>query len=324
MNRDVWVLTDSRVGNSVQALAIAEGLGVNYEIKEIQYNALSNLPNALFFGSLIHVKKEIRHRLISDIPPKIVISSGRRCAGVARYLKNKYPNAKFIQVLKPEIDINVFDLLVLPEHDRIDIPKDTQCKVIQTLGSMNNIAERIADYTKNFGEKYPNMDGFIGVLIGGNSKNYKYTESDAKEFCKNLKRIAGDSKLFITFSRRTPEFMKDLILSSFKKPHRIYDPEIDTNPINNPYIGILKYARYLIITADSVSMCSEAASSGKPLYIYSPKNFKPRKHNELISKLFESKIAMKLDNSVDNLEEYKYTKLNEAEKVVEYVKEHLM
>lgn len=324
MNKDIWVLTDYRIGNSVQALAIAEGLGINYEIKKLEYNFLANLPSFLIPEGLFHLQKNARPGLDCNQAPKIIISSGRRCASIAKFLKNKYPDVRLIQVLKPETSLDDFDLLILPKHDRIDLPKDFKCKIIRTLGSLNNIDERIKDYSGKFNAKYPDMKDFIGVLVGGNSKNYKYSQDDAKELCQNLERIhsKNDMPLFITFSRRTPEFLKDMINEKFHKPNRIFDPAIDADPNNNPYIGMLKYAKYLIITSDSVSMCSEAASSGKPLYIYSPANFKSRKHNKLLEELYSHNIARPLDSTINQLEEYEYARLDDLSKVVEYIKEH--
>ena len=36
---------------------------------------------------------------------------------------------------------------------------------------------------------------------------------------------------------------------------------------DNPYLGMLALAEHLVVTEDSVSMVSEAASTGKPVYV---------------------------------------------------------
>ncbi len=88
----------------------------------------------------------------------------------------------------------------------------------------------------------------------------------------------------------------------------------------NPYIAMLAKAKYIISTADSISMCSEAASSGKPLYIFCPSNFNSSKHKIFVKKLVELKIARMFDKSVTKLEEYSYPPLDEAGRVAEIIK----
>ena len=45
-------------------------------------------------------------------------------------------------------------------------------------------------------------------------------------------------------------------------PHYLWDGEGE-----NPYFGLLGLADFLVVTCDSVNMVSEAASTGKPVYV---------------------------------------------------------
>ncbi|AAY62021.1 RPE5 domain protein [Rickettsia felis str. Pedreira] len=164
---------------------------------------------------------------------------------------------------------------------------------------------------------------------------------------------------FISFSRRTPQAVKSIIKNNMPSSTIIYDPNEDTgytvdtskvgsqisgepaeriiirehrrvpkfdvpnlevSTVYNPYIAMLANAKYIISTADSISMCSEVASSGKPLYIFCPSNFNSSKHKIFIKQLVEQKIAKTFDESVTMLEEYSYKPLNEAERVAEIIK----
>jgi len=40
----------------------------------------------------------------------------------------------------------------------------------------------------------------------------------------------------------------------------------------NPYFGILGLSEYLVVTADSVNMATEATASGKPVYVWPVKS----------------------------------------------------
>lgn len=318
-SNNIWVLTDFRIGNSVQAIALADSLGEKYEIKKLEYNFFAKLPNFLLGKTIVHIKN--KNILDTKAPPKMIISSGRRCAKVAEYMKSLYPDTKLIQIMRPDTNPEIFDHIILPQHDVFDANDKVKSRVIRTIGSLNNIKERVKKY-KALPRKYASMKSFIGVLIGGNTKEYSFSEKDAEELCKSIENavLYNDIPAFITFSRRTPEFMKKMFEKTFKWPNIIYDPTIETNPENNPYIGILKYADYVVMTCDSVSMCSEVVSSGKPAYIYCPSGFESKKHKYLLQQLIDIEIAKPFSIATGKLEKYKYKPLDEIAKVAKQVK----
>ena len=167
------------------------------------------------------------------------------------------------------------------------------------------------------------MYHFIGVLIGGNTKEYQFTEKDARELSMIIEKMVAYTKTpaYITFSRRTPDSVKKIFTEKFLAPNVIYDPTVSDK--ENPFLGILKYSKFLIITCDSVSMCSEAASTGHPLYIYTPEEFASKKHKYFTQQLIDLGIARALAVNTPPLEEYSYVPLNEVEKVTKMVKELL-
>jgi mitochondrial fission protein ELM1 len=67
----------------------------------------------------------------------------------------------------------------------------------------------------------------------------------------------------MTFSRRTPEPAKALLAARLRHlPGIIWD---GTGP--NPYFAFLAAADYILVTEDSTNMATEAASTGKPVFI---------------------------------------------------------
>lgn len=317
---NIWVLTDNRTGNSVQAVAVAEELGERFEIKYLEYNIFAKLPNFLLGGSKISLTKKSNESLVTDYPPELVISAGRRTAGIATYLKKKYPKVKLVQIMKPCIKSSLFDMIVLPQHDKLN---DNNAHILRTIGALNNISHKLSKNQDDFTNIYPKMTKFIGVLIGGNTKEYKFSYKDADNLGVILENIVAysDLPLFITFSRRTPDVIKNLFREKFQGKHVIFDPSLENANPYNPYLGILQKAKYLVITGDSISMCSEAASSGKPLYIYIPENFTSKKHKYFTQQLIDLGIARSLTFDSASLEEYKYLPLNEVAKVSKAIKE---
>ncbi len=326
-SEDIWVLTDFRTGNAVQAISLAEALGTGYVTKRMEYNILAKLPNILLGNNCAHLKHDSRKQLVTDHPPKLIISSGRRTALVAAYLKKKYPGTKLVQIMRPNINIDIFDALILPQHDAFNISPNSSCKLIRTIGALNNIEDRMEKYQDDILNKYPSMKSFIGVLIGGDTKDYKFSIKDSKELAiavENAISYNGGIPAFISFSRRTPKHVKDIFNKIFSWPNILYDPTTESNQANNPYIGILKFAKFLILTCDSVSMCSEAASTGKPVYIYCPPKFNSKKHKYLIQQLIDLNIARNLTASTGIIEEYEYTTLKEVSKIAEYIHDKIL
>ncbi|WP_341791479.1 mitochondrial fission ELM1 family protein [Rickettsia endosymbiont of Gonocerus acuteangulatus] len=192
--------------------------------------------------------------------------------------------------------------------------------IIPINGAINNITQKFAAANLELQKYYPELKEFIAVIIGGNNKKFNFIEKEAIHFSSLLKRIYDNQKtpFFISFSRRTPDTVKSIIKNNIPASTIIYDPTTDTR--FNPYIAMLSRAKYIISTADSISMCSEAASSGKPLYIFCPSNFNSPKHKIFVKKLVELKIAKMFDESVTKLEEYSYPPLDEAGRVAKIIK----
>ncbi|WP_218459978.1 mitochondrial fission ELM1 family protein [Rickettsia sp. TH2014] len=198
------------------------------------------------------------------------------------------------------------------------------------------------------------------IIGGNNKKfNFNENEANLFSSLLNKIYTNQQISFFISFSRRTPQAVKSIIKNNMPASTITYDPNegtdytvetskvesqisgepaeriiirehrrvpkfdvpnLEVSKVYNPYIAMLANAEYIISTADSISMCSEAASSGKPLYIFCPPNFNSSKHKIFIKQLVEQKIARIFDESVTMLEEYSYKPLNEAERVAKIIK----
>ena len=85
------------------------------------------------------------------------------------------------------------------------------------------------------------------------------------------------------------------------------------------YLSAYALANYVIVTCDSTSMISEAAMTGKPIYVAQmtavKKNYRFKKFFELFKTL---KVIKDLDNLIEN---WSYDKLNETDRISRYIKE---
>jgi hypothetical protein len=318
MSPKIWVLVDSRVGNSNQAIALADELGEAYETKNIEYNCLAKLPNFILALRPFHVKESTLKELKDQELPAIVISSGRRTAALASYLKKlSGGKLKIIQIMRPDINPGKFALIILPQHDAFT---QTLPNVIRIIGALNGIQKKLPLAATEFTKNHPDLEKFIAVILGGSNKKWDFNLANAELLSDKINLLAQNHSmpLFISFSRRTPLHVKKLFREKFHWPHIIYDPA-ESSP--NPYPGMIAKASYIITTADSISMCSEAAATGKPLYVFMPENFYLKKHKFFIQQLVDLEVAEILDNSVNHLEDYKYEPLTEITKVAKLARD---
>lgn len=284
----VWVLLDSATGHMNQVLGIAEALGLHYEAKSINYNKLAKIPNLFLYSSIAGLTPQVAAQIKAPWPD-VVISAGRKTLPVARYIKKRsHGLAKLVHIMDPGFPRWGVDLLVIPEHDRVKADKRT----IVTLGAPNRVqpdflAHQAAIWEKTL-EAYPRPR--IAVMLGGNTDEIAFTALDGQKLAQGLDGLLqGKGSLLITSSRRTPKSFTDMFRYALKSPHYFHDPNSPSR--TNPYYAFLALSDLLVVTADSVSMLSEACTTGLPVMVFVPEHFASSKHQKLANKLVEQGYA---------------------------------
>jgi len=105
----------------------------------------------------------------------------------------------------------------------------------------------------------------LGVLIGGANRSYCLSLDRLAAIAEAIAGVlrAGGGSALVTPSRRTGAAGVALLRERLAGlPAEIWDGSGD-----NPYYAYLATADALLVTADSVSMISEAAATGKPVHI---------------------------------------------------------
>ena len=95
-----------------------------------------------------------------------------------------------------------------------------------------------------------------------------------------------------------------------------------TNIDKKAYLSGLSLAKYIVVTCDSTSMISEAAITGKPIYIADI----PAKRNDQRFKTFRE-LFNKLNitkNLNEKLEIWNYKSLNETARIAEEIKKQIL
>ena len=281
-----------------QSIALAKMLNPNFKL--INYNPPYFLKKFPILGKF-YAPYFLRKKLHTDLLPSIIITTGRRMAGTSIALKSILKNnVKTIHIQNPKLSPNNFDLLLIPEHDKI-----RGKNIIQTKGALCFFEEKDM---KKF--KEPNLNKIktkkstVLLMVGGNSKKQKPNSSEYFEL--STKVIQGiknlDAQLIVSFSRRTPNKAIKILQSTFSK--HLKDFKILSSDENKLYPKILKIIDYTIVTSDSVNMISELATLSKPLFIFhfSKEN---RKISFFISNLRELNIVQDYEGDLFKFEKSK-------------------
>ena len=244
----------------------------------------------------------------------IVISCGRKSVIPSIYLKKKYKNKIVnIHIQDPKVSLNNFDFIVAPDHDGLKGEN-----VISSKGAIHYLREDELNENVNYLKPQIIKKKVVSFIIGGPNKYYNYDKKIINEIFSKIKTnfIDKDFQLILIPSMRTPKDIVQLAKDYFDKNQIIID-EVD----KKAYLSSLKLAEYIVVTCDSTSMISEAAMTGKPIYVA---QMPPTKKNDRFNKFFELFKSLKITKELDNkIESWSYKKLNETDKISKYIKDRL-
>jgi len=137
-------------------------------------------------------------------------------------------------------------------------------------------------------------DLVVGLLIGGDSKQYRMTPEAIAAMIEQVKKFADTcgARIMLTTSRRTSPEVDRLLhaaLDGYERcALRVFPNEKN---IDSAVGGILGLSGIVVVTGESISMVSEAASSGKPTVVFDLQLKKEHKHtrHEVFLKKMESR-----------------------------------
>jgi len=208
-----------------------------------------------------------------------VVSCGSQAAGV-NYILSQNHMAKSVSILTPGLlSQDRFDVIVMPEHDNPKLYLRTRLiipKVSPNLINANYLKEQSEGLQKYFSHLKGSVRTKFGVLIGGNTKGVKFDEVQIRELMDQLKEAAlhYNADILLTTSRRTPAAIEQVIAKELKGFERC-PLCIIANQRNIPEAvgGILGLSDLVIVSGESISMVSEALSSGRPTIVFSPNGY---------------------------------------------------
>ena len=304
------LLTEGLHGMISQVEGLAKALDLDYIHEKIELNN----PWVLVPPSLTPIKRFVfKNQIKKDFD--VIISCGRKSVIPSIFLKkNSDKKITNIHIQNPKVSLKNFDFVVVPDHDSIDGPN-----VLISKGAIHYLTidevNKAKDYLQN---KIQNEKDVVTLILGGPTKYYNYTnENIIQIFSKvNKQIIEKNLQLIVIPSNRTPEKIIKFAKEYFNKDRLIVD-SVD----KKAYLSSLALAKYIIVTCDSSSMISEAALTGKPIYVAMIPAIRSDKRFQKFRNLLESmNIIRKLENE---LVTWNYEKLDETYRIAEQIKAKL-
>ncbi|MCH9808387.1 MAG: mitochondrial fission ELM1 family protein [Alphaproteobacteria bacterium] len=268
--KSAWIITDGKAGMVVQARGVADALGLDYEMKDVQPTGIWRVMAP--WGP-VNPSEKLGQPGSRFAPPwpDFVIATGRASIPYVRAIRRKAGPATYTVVLQdPKSGANTADLIWVPAHD-----KRRGANVITTTTSPHSFSQsRLADLRANLPAEISGLPGpRIAVILGGKNGVYKFTEADDDRLESSLASLAAlGASFMITSSRRSHQRLIAATDKATKDAPRI----LWTGGDDNPYPNFLAAADALIVTADSVNMCGEACATGRPVYVFTPSGGSPK------------------------------------------------
>ena len=303
------LLTQGMHGMISQVEGLAKALNLNYKHQEIKLKKFwEYIPPFLTPPSM----SVLETQFIFD--SKVIISCGRKSVIPSIALKKKYKEKIFtIHIQDPKVSVDKFDLIICPEHDNLEGKN-----VIKTTGAIHYISEKEIFKERNYLQIDKENKKVITLIIGGPNKYYAFSDKEINFLFNKIKTIftRDKYKLVIIPSYRTPLDIIKKAYNSFGHDH-IVIKEID----KKAYLSALSISDYIVVTCDSTSMISEAAITGKPIYVA---QMEPKKNNLRFKKFFSQfKQLNIIKDLTDKIDLWSYNKLDEVNRISVQINEKI-
>ena len=254
------LLTQGMHGMISQAEGLAKALGLKFKHETIKLKKIWNIIPPKFTPVSENI---LQNKFICD--SKVVISCGRKSVVPAILLKRRFKKEIFtIHIQDPKVDLSNFDSVICPEHDNLD-----GNNVIKTKGAIHYLTNDEIKKNINYLNLKAENKKVVALILGGPNKYYGFSEKQMTSTFAKIKNLFVYSKykLIVIPSYRTPENILKLAFNYFNDNHLVVKQRD-----KKAYLSSLGLADIIIVTCDSTSMISEAAITGKPVYVAQMKN----------------------------------------------------
>lgn len=260
----------NRAGDNSQVVGLGEALGWPLVEKHFVYTRHEKLVNLPFGAHLLGVVKE-RSSVLEPPWPDLVISAGRKNEPIARYIRARAARdgarrVRLIHVGRPWAKPSTWDLVITTPQYRL--PHDPN--ILHNETPLHRVTRaRLDEAARSWEARAAHLPRpRIAVLAGGNSGPYPFNRASGERLARELEKLVAElgGSLLVTTSARTLDETTQALFEGISAPSILYrwtkgDPD-------NPFFAFLGLADRVVVTADSVSMMTEACATGRPVYLY--------------------------------------------------------
>ena len=306
------LLTEGMHGMISQVEGMAKALNTEFDHKIVRLNFLWNFVPPRLTPISETILKD-KNYLIGDKIPDLIISCGRKSVIPSILLKKKNKKIFSIHIQDPKVNFNNFDIIIAPEHDNL-----VGDNIISSKGAVHYITQLEIERAKPYLKDKIKSQKIVSLILGGPNKYYSFSNEELVGVFKKIKIdfISAGYKAIIIPSLRTPKRIIDLAINEFDSGNFVAN-SVD----KQAYLSALALATCVVVTCDSTSMISEAATSGKPIYVA---HMRSKKNNYRFQKFFQLFKEMGIIRDLgEKVQSWTYNKLSEAERIAAIINNKL-
>ncbi|MDO9104134.1 MAG: ELM1/GtrOC1 family putative glycosyltransferase [Methylovulum sp.] len=310
----VWVVDSAYTGERHARIGLAERLGYGYDIVP--------MPD----GDADSYGQMLKHKYTGNgngggVPLLVISGTGEETTAEIADLRKLFDGCLF----------NIYLASILPEqhhprlceYDLIASPQLIGTNIITMVGVPHQLTRaRLATVYQQHESIFNKLPRpIIGLLVGGNTRycngfNATHAKLLARRVAKISKSLGGS--IVVSNSPRTPTAAFTALQNELAGLSCCFFDwrQIETSV----YHALLAHADLFVVTGDSLSMCSEAAFTGKPLLVDLSDNATETYHREIVGRLVDYGAARPL---CDNFEPWTYTPPDPTEGLANAIKRRL-
>ena len=306
------LLTEGMHGMISQVEGMAKALKSEYSHKIVRLGFPWNLiPPKITPISQIILKDKIY--LNENVNPDLIISCGRKSVIPSIILKKKNPKIFTVHIQNPKVSLKNFDMIIAPEHDGL-----SGDNVFSTRGAIHYITDSEINKAKPYLAEKIRSQKIVTLILGGPNKYYSFNKDQLIKIFNEVRSnfILKGYEVIVIPSLRTPKEIIDLAIKEFGK-----DGYVLNSVDKQAYLSAFALATNIVVTCDSTSMISEAATSGKPIFVA---HMKPKRDNYRFKNFFKLFKDMGITRDLgEKIESWTYNQINETERIANIINSKL-
>lgn len=262
----VWVLSGPKSGDRTQMLALADLLARRHGFPVVEKSLAFRR-----WELLLHLWPRPSLVGLSNAPtagleppwPRLVLTAGRRNELVALWIKQRSPDTRVVHLGRPWTHPRRFDAVISTAQYGLEAGGNV---IVNPLPLHRVDTDRLARAAETLAPRLADLPHpWTVLLIGGDSGPFVFTDAQATRLAERVNALGGGGSVLLSTSARTPPAFAAALESALQGPRFFYrwgsgEP--------NPYAGYLALGDRFVVTADSMSMVTEALDTGRPVYLF--------------------------------------------------------